>query len=110
MIPKTTNSSEIFVWVEKDPLLVPNKFSLLQNYPNTFNPSTKIRFDLRISSNTVLTIYDVLGREVTTFVNENLRPGSYEVKLDASNYPSGVYLHKLTTYGFSETKKMILIK
>jgi hypothetical protein len=59
---------------------------------------------------TRLTIYDLLGREVTTLVNEQLKPGSYEVEWDASNYPSGVYFYKLSSGNYSETKKLILLK
>ncbi len=94
---------------------VPTAFSLSQNYPNPFNPETKIRFDIpgntnSQSSSVKLVIYDILGREVETPVNENLEAGSYEVNWDASKYPSGVYIYKLQTNDFTETKKMILIK
>jgi hypothetical protein len=95
---------------------VPEKFSLSQNYPNPFNPSTKIKFDIPVDSrfrgndNVVLKIYDILGREVVTLVNEKLQPGTYEVEWDASNYPSGVYFYKLITNSFNQTKRMVLIK
>jgi hypothetical protein len=91
---------------------VPEKFELFQNYPNPFNPSTKIKFDIPVKSvgQTFLSVYDILGREVATLVNEKLNPGTYEVELDASNYPSGVYFHKLTSGNFTETKRMMLIK
>ncbi|MCI0448785.1 MAG: T9SS type A sorting domain-containing protein [Chlorobi bacterium] len=93
---------------------VPDKFSLSQNYPNPFNPSTKIRFDIA-SVGTVhrtvrLIVYDALGREIQTLVNEQLTPGTYEVDFDGSNLPSGVYYYKLETELFTETKKMVLIK
>ena len=78
------------------------------------NPTTKIKFDIPPSRGargmTNLTVYDVLGREVATLVNQQLTSGKYEVKWDGSNYPSGVYFYKLTTGGFTETKKMVLIK
>jgi hypothetical protein len=94
---------------------VPNSYVLSQNYPNPFNPTTKIKFDLpvnvkREASNVKLIIYDILGRDVATLVNEQLKPGSYEVEWDATNYPSGVYFYKLQTESFSETKKMVLVK
>jgi photosystem II stability/assembly factor-like uncharacterized protein len=94
---------------------VPNQFSLSQNYPNPFNPSTKIRFDIPPSKGARgmmvrLTIYDALGRDISTLVNEGLKPGIYEVSWDGSNYPSGVYFYKLSAGDYIETKKMILLK
>jgi photosystem II stability/assembly factor-like uncharacterized protein len=94
---------------------IPSAFSLSQNYPNPFNPVTKIKYDIPSKvkserSNVELIVFDVLGREIATLVNEKLSPGTYEAQWDASNYPSGVYFYKLTTQDFSETKKMVLIK
>jgi photosystem II stability/assembly factor-like uncharacterized protein len=94
---------------------IPILFSLSQNYPNPFNPTTKIQFSIPPSKGVrgmgvILFIYDVLGREVATLVNEQLKPGSYEVEWDGSNYPSGVYFYKLITESFSNTKRMVLIK
>jgi len=94
---------------------VPGSFSLSQNYPNPFNPVTKIKFDVPNVVNgrdrsLRLVIYDALGREVATIVNQQLQPGTYEVEWDGGNYPSGVYFYKLETSSFSETKKMVLIK
>ncbi len=89
---------------------VPNSFSLSQNYPNPFNPKTNIKFALPKNSFVTLIIYDVLGREVETFVNEQLQPGTYEVDWDATNYPSGIYYYKLNAGSYSKTKKMVLIK
>jgi hypothetical protein len=106
---------------------VPQDFILYQNYPNPFNPVTTIKFDisaplyppeggkLRTAS---LIVYDVLGREAEVLLNEELKPGSYQVKWDASNYASGVYYYKLqagdpstsTGQSYSETKKMVLLK
>lgn len=102
---------------------VPNTFSLHQNYPNPFNPATKISFGIPSNvkgemSNVKLTIFDVLGREIAALVNEQLKAGTYEVNWDASAYPSGVYFYKLAVgdpstisgHGFTQTKKMVLIK
>ncbi len=89
---------------------VPDEYKLLQNYPNPFNPTTKIKFNIPKQSFTKLTIFDILGREVTTLVNEQLKPGSYEVEWNGSNFASGVYFYKLTAGDFSETKKLILMK
>ena len=111
---KTTNGGLTFV----DPISsgIPKSFFLSQNYPNPFNPTTKIKFQIALDSrlrgndNVTLKIYDILGREIVVLVNEQLKPGTYEVQWDASTYPSGVYFYKLTTAEFSQTKKMVLIK
>jgi hypothetical protein len=89
---------------------VPKKYNLSQNYPNPFNPTTNIKFDLPKSSLVKLTIYDALGREIETLVNEKLKEGSYQVNWNASQYPSGVYFYRLLAGDFSDTKKMVLIK
>lgn len=101
---------------------VPEEYSLYQNYPNPFNPITKIKFDIRLpllskegTTGVVLRIYDILGREVVTLVNEQLKPGTYEVEWPApseegSNYSSGVYYYQLISDEFIQTKKMVLIK
>ena len=85
-------------------------FGLYQNYPNPFNPSTVVRFSLSVVSNVVLKVYDVSGREVETLVNEQLQPGTYSTQWNASAYSSGVYFYKLSTEGFTETKRMLMIK
>jgi hypothetical protein len=99
---------------------IPSSFSLSQNYPNPFNPVTKIRFQIPLLRGvdaeggrgvyTKLSIFDILGREITTLVNEQLKPGSYEVEWDASAFPSGVYFYRLQSGTFIQTLKMILIK
>lgn len=90
--------------------VVPSSFSLSQNYPNPFNPSTFIKFDVSKNSFVTLKIFDVLGREVTVLVNEQLKPGTYQTDWNASSYPSGVYFYRLRTEKFTETKRMVLIK
>ena len=95
---------------------VPHKFSLHQNYPNPFNPKTNIKFKITKLSDVKLIVYDILGREVETLVNERLKAGMYEVDFDAlhggssRSLPSGVYFYILITDSFKETKKMILTK
>ncbi len=89
---------------------IPNKFSLSQNYPNPFNPVTNIEFAISKSSFVKLSVYDALGKEIDVLVNENLSPGIYRADWNASKHPSGVYFYKLSTDGFTETKKMMLIK
>ncbi|MBK9333016.1 MAG: T9SS type A sorting domain-containing protein [Ignavibacteria bacterium] len=89
---------------------VPSSFNLYQNFPNPFNPATSIKFDIAKSGNVKLTVFDILGREVFTLVNENLNPGTYQVNLDGSNISSGVYFYKFSTEGFTEMKRMIMMK
>ncbi len=89
---------------------IPSQIELKQNYPNPFNPMTNIRYGLPKNSFVKLTVYDALGHEIETLVNEKQSAGTYETAFDASRYPSGVYFYKLTSDGFSETKKMILMK
>lgn len=100
---------------------VPADFKLYQNYSNPFNPSTKIRFDIPPNgkwqtTDVKLIVYDILGREVATLVNEQLKPGTYEVEWDGSNFTSGIYFYRLVTdsYGetksFTDVKKMVLVK
>jgi hypothetical protein len=89
---------------------IPNKFELFQNYPNPFNPSTLINYQLPVSNNVKLVIYDLVGREVTTLVNEKQQAGKYQVTFDASNYASGVYFYKLVSGDFTQIRKMVVLK
>ncbi|MFA5012705.1 MAG: T9SS type A sorting domain-containing protein [Ignavibacteria bacterium] len=89
---------------------LPSKYSLSQNYPNPFNPRTKISFQLSVVSLSTLKVFDITGKEVATLVNERLQPGTYETTFDGSGLNSGVYFYRLTTDGFAETKRMVLIK
>lgn len=89
---------------------IPDHFYLSQNYPNPFNPITNIEFSIPKSGFMKLVVYNVLGAEVNTLVNEKLRAGTYKADWDASAYSSGIYFYSLTGENFSETKKMILIK
>lgn len=89
---------------------VPADFELRQNYPNPFNPETKIQFALKTAAFTELKVFDMLGREIKTLVNGELKAGEYEVTLMAANLPSGVYFYRLKSAGYIETKKMIILK
>ncbi len=89
---------------------VPKQFRLEQNYPNPFNPNTTIKFQLPRTSQVNLSVFDILGREVSVLVNERKNAGSYEVKFDASNLASGVYFYRLQTGNFVDTKKLLLIR
>jgi photosystem II stability/assembly factor-like uncharacterized protein len=99
---------------------IPVGFKIYQNYPNPFNPTTKIKFEVpshlsfpnaSIGNPLVtLKVYDMLGRELATLVNEELAPGTYSVDWNASDVPSGIYFYKMTSGNFTQTKKMLLIK
>jgi len=89
---------------------VPDKFSLKQNYPNPFNPVTTIKFDIAKNSAVKLRLFNVQGEEATTLVSRELQPGSYSVDWNASNYASGIYYYRLEATGFSDTKKLMLVK
>jgi hypothetical protein len=88
----------------------PTTYSLSQNYPNPFNPSTTIKFAIQKAGMVSLKIYNILGQEVATLVNEDLKTGSYSYKFDASRLSSGIYFYSLTSGDFNQTKKMLLLK
>lgn len=89
---------------------IPSEFLLSQNYPNPFNPETKIYFAIPKTLNTKLTIYDLLGREVKTLVDKELGIGTHEFTFEAGNLPSGIYLYRIESGNFTQTRKMILMK
>jgi len=89
---------------------VTNGFELKQNYPNPFNPETKIGFSIGKAGNVKIKIFDIIGREVATLVNQKLNQGTYVVSWQASNMPSGVYFYVIEAGDFKETKKMIILK
>jgi len=99
-----------------DESTLPKEFALAQNYPNPFNPSTTIKYEIPSVasgfslSNVTLKVYDILGREVATLVNQQQKAGYYEVNWDAGNNSSGIYFYKLHAGSFVETKKMILLR
>jgi type IX secretion system substrate protein/fibronectin type III domain protein len=89
---------------------IPEQYSLLQNYPNPFNPSTLVRYELSEGTQVILEIYDVLGREVKTLVNEFQGAGYKSVNFDAGSLPSGVYFYRLHAGKFTDVKKMLIAK
>lgn len=93
---------------------VPEKYTLYQNYPNPFNPKSKIKYQIAKSQiqnrKVLLVIYNSLGQEIQTLVNDVQSAGTYEVEWDGTNYPSGIYFYRLTAGDFNDTKRMILIK
>ncbi|MEO8512030.1 MAG: S8 family serine peptidase [Ignavibacteria bacterium] len=89
---------------------IPNVYKLYTNYPNPFNPVTKIKFDIVKNTNAKLFVYDILGRVVETLINGDITAGKYEVNFDGSSFSSGIYFYKLVTSDFVDTKKMLMIK
>ena len=90
--------------------ILPSKYSLSQNYPNPFNPNTTIKYSIPNASKVRLTLFNLLGEEVTTLVNEEKIPGNYSVEFNASALTSGVYFYQLKAGEFMSVKKMMLLK
>jgi photosystem II stability/assembly factor-like uncharacterized protein len=90
--------------------VLPSEYRLEQNYPNPFNPTTSINYSIAKEGLVTLKIYNIIGEEVITLVNENMQVGNYSVSLSATNLSSGIYLYKLSAGSYVETKKMILLK
>jgi hypothetical protein len=89
---------------------LPKEFALYQNYPNPFNPTTKIKYDLPNDSRVTISIYNLIGQEVATLVDENQEAGFKSVEWNAGSLPSGMYVYRLTANTFSDVKKMLLLK
>ncbi len=103
--------SDITVGVQNGvDLQLPSKYNLAQNYPNPFNPSTKIKYSLPNNGFVTLKVYDILGEEVATLVEQKQIAGNYEINFDASNFTSGIYFYRIRTSNFSQVRKMILLK
>jgi hypothetical protein len=96
--------------ITKDFVNLPTEFILEQNYPNPFNPSTTISFSVPEIEFVTLKVYDVLGNEIATLINEEKSAGSYEILFDATDLSSGIYFYRLQAGSFVETKKMVLMK
>lgn len=90
--------------------LLPTDYSLEQNYPNPFNPMTKIRYSVPFTDRINISIYNILGEMVTTLVNQIQEAGRYEIKFDATQFASGIYIYRMETSNYSSVKKMIVIK
>lgn len=115
IIIKTTTGG--VTWIDDENPNVPNEFALYQNYPNPFNPTTKIQYSVpdkvrsgTLQQNVKLVVYDILGRKITTLINEPKTAGQYEINFNGSELPSAVYYYQLTAGSFQETKKMVLLK
>jgi 1,4-alpha-glucan branching enzyme len=111
-----TPELDILLDIDNENDLVPQKFSISQNYPNPFNPTTTIRYSIpNVASSfslskVILKVYDVLGREITTLVNEVKSPGNYQIQFSSENLTSGIYFYSLSAGDFHQTNKMILLK
>jgi hypothetical protein len=105
-----TTSISVPIGVKPISETAPKQFELSQNYPNPFNSETDIKFEIPARSFIKLVVYDILGNEVSTLVNEQLNSGSYKVKFDGGYLSSGVYFYRLTSGNFEATKKMLLVK
>lgn len=109
IIWKTTNAGGP-IGIQPISTEIPSTFSLSQNYPNPFNPVTKMQFEVPKSGIVNISVYDMLGKEITTLVNQQIQPGIFETNWDASSYSSGVYYYKMVSSDFTATRKMVLIK
>jgi len=89
---------------------IPSGFSLSQNYPNPFNPATQIDYSVATAGNVKLAIYDLLGREIITLINEYKKPGKYSISFNASSLSSGAYFYSLQAGSYTERRKMILLR
>ncbi len=95
--------------IEEDEI-IPKNFALKQNYPNPFNPDTRIKYKIPKSSFVLISVYDVLGRQVAVLMSETKHAGNYAVEFSGDKYPSGVYICKMVAGDFTDTKRMVLIK
>jgi len=107
---RTFSGGDVNVSISEIKTDIPKKYLLHQNYPNPFNNSSQFKFDIIKSGFVKIVLYNILGQEVQTLVNERLQPGIYEATFNGSMLNSGVYFYKLITDGFTETKRMVLIK
>ena len=111
LIPRKDDDFVGFVTDVYDQMEIPNEFSLTQNYPNPFNPSTKINYSLPVGANVTLKIYNILGQEVMTLINNELiSAGNHEITFKANGLPSGIYIYSIRANDFVKTKKMLLLK
>jgi photosystem II stability/assembly factor-like uncharacterized protein len=103
----TTNGG---VWIKNISSEIPDNYNLFQNYPNPFNPTTYIKYQITNNGFVNLKVFDIMGREISTLVNEKQNAGTYETQFDANNLASGIYFYRLKAGNFSDTKKLMVIK
>ena len=94
----------------EDEETLPTEYALEQNYPNPFNPATTFRYSISTQSKVVIKVFDILGNEITTLIDEEKSVGTYELRWNAVNLPSGVYFYQLKAGDYVDTKKMILLR
>ncbi len=99
----------IFVSIE-DKRELPQNYELKQNYPNPFNPVTQIQFDVPTASHVTIEVFSMLGQQVSTLTNKQYSAGSYTVSFDALGLPSGLYIYRFTSAGYTQIRKMTVIK
>ena len=109
MAPNVFRTNSFVTSVGND-VVNPASFELAQNFPNPFNPTTSIRYTVGKADNVSLTVYNMLGQEIASVVNQFQTAGSYTVNFDASKLASGMYLYKIQSGSFSDVKKMMLLK
>jgi hypothetical protein len=107
--PLEVQLSAVATAVEADGVL-PTEFALREAYPNPFNPVTTLAYDVPRPEHVVIDLFDTLGRRVTTLVNQDLEPGRHQVRLDATEWASGVYFYRMRAGSFSEIRQMVLLK
>ena len=110
LVPRNNADFGLLVGVDNTPGPIPLTYTLEQNFPNPFNPSTIIQYSLPVTAPVVLKIYNVLGQEVKTLVDQNQKAGKYTVRFDASSLASGMYFYRLQAGEFSQVKKLLLLK
>lgn len=101
---------DLFTEVKETEAVIPKEFQLYQNFPNPFNPTTTIQFSLPKKAKVLMTLYDILGREVTTLVNEEREAGIHQVVFDATELSSGIYFYRIQADQFHQIKKLMLVK
>jgi hypothetical protein len=102
--------TDLLVGINEESGFSPGSFLLAQNYPNPFNPATTIKYQIPELNFVTIKVYDVLGNEITTLINEEKQVGNYEVEFNGSGLPSGIYFYRLQAIEFTQVKKMILLK
>ena len=97
-------------FIKNENIGIINQYKLHQNFPNPFNPETKIKFDLPVFGNVKLSVYNILGKEIKVLLNERLSRGSYELTFDGTDFAGGIYFYRIISDNFLETKSMVLLK
>ena len=105
-----TNATLVETDVASEPSATPTTFALMQNYPNPFNPNTNIQFQILKHGHVTISVYNSLGEQVATLVDGNMNSGTHHVTFDAADFSSGIYYYRIQADGYSQVKKMLLLK